>query len=73
MKKIYVHCPFWVQPNIKERFPNAIFVPNERHLCVKGKGIREAIHDVHAPQQGTNWKILECTYYTTVIEIEEGL
>ena len=71
MKKIYIECWEPAKARLQKEYPNAIFVPNEGHLWTLGKGIQEAIHNVKAPQQGANWKILHNGYYSTIVEIDE--
>lgn len=69
MKQIYIECWEPAKAHLQEKYPNAIFVPNEGHLWVLGKGIQEALHNVHAPQQGDNWRIVSNGYYHAVVEI----
>lgn len=69
MKQIYIECWGPAKAQWQEEYPNAIFVPNEGHLWVLGKGIKEALHNVHAPQQGENWRIVSNGYYHSIVEI----
>lgn len=71
MKKIYIECCELAKANLQKNYPNATFVPNEGHLWALGKGIQEALHNVSAPQQGENWKVLSNGYYHSVVEIDE--
>ena len=71
MKKIYIECWGPAKAHLQKEYPNAIFVPNERHLWALGKGIQEALNNYAAPQQGENWKVLSNGYYHSVVEIDE--
>jgi hypothetical protein len=66
---IYIECWGPSKASLKQKYPNAIFVPNEASLCALGDGIKEALHDVHAPQEGEGWKVLSNGYYHSVIEV----
>lgn len=69
--KIYIECSESSKSQLQKEYPNAIFVPNEGHLWVLGEGIKEALHNIKAPQQGANWQILSHGYYHSVIAIDE--
>lgn len=71
MKKIYINCWEPAKSKLQQEYPNATFVPNEGHLWTLGKGIQEALHNVRAPQQGENWKVLSNGYYHSVVEVDE--
>lgn len=71
MKKIYIECWEPKKEQLQNEYPNAIFVPNEGHLWALGEGIKEALHNVLAPQQGENWKVLSNGYYHSIVEIDE--
>ena len=73
---IYIDCSPHQIKGMLERYPSAVIVPNEGYLWVKAPGIREALHNVYAPQSGVtsdgkHWKVLSCTYYHSIIEIIE--
>lgn len=72
MKKIYIECWEPSKSRLQKEYPNAIFVPNEGHLWTLGKGVKEALHNVRAPQQGENWKVLSNGYYHSVVEVDEA-
>lgn len=69
MKQIYIECSNHIRVDLQKKYPNAIFVPNEGHLWILGNGIKEALHNVKAPQEGDGWKILSNGYYHSVVEI----
>jgi hypothetical protein len=52
-----------------EKYPDAKIVPNETFLWTLAPGIREALHDVRAPQSGENWRIISNGYYHSVVEV----
>lgn len=66
---IYIECWGPSKASLKQEYPNAIFVPSRASLYALGNGIKEALHDVHAPQEGEGWKVLSNGYYHSVIEI----
>ena len=67
--KIYINCWEPSKKGLQQEYPQAIFLPKECDLWALGKGIQEALHNVHAPQQGENWRVVSNGYYHSVIEI----
>lgn len=66
---IYIHCWEPSKNSLQQKYPQATFVPTECHLWDLGKGIKEALHNVFAPQRGTNWRVLSNGYYHSVVEV----
>lgn len=65
---IYIECADHIKFDLKKKYPNAIFVLKESDLYVF-PGIKEALHNVTAPQYGMNWKVLSNGYYHSVVEV----
>lgn len=65
-----VYIESWTNANqFLEKYPGATVVKNEAELWLLAPGIREALHDVTAPQSGDNWKVLSNGYYHSVVEV----
>lgn len=66
---IYIECWPPLRKHMEDKYPGATFVPNEGHLTKLADGIREALHDVTAPQCGDNWRVISNGYYHSVVEV----